>query len=421
MSLPGHTAAAVFALGLAFFFLHVSYGQDFKTKPPASTSLVDEEVLAKQMQKRSEQDLAQQAMEGVIDPETYLVGPGDVLKINFWGPVNEDLGVAITITPEGKLIIPSVGVIDAEKKSLEQVQEEVKRACAGKYDPRNVKVSVHLIKLRLARAYVFGEVKGPGVFTASAVDRVSYYISEAEGFTEWADERHVQVRHLDGQTDTLDMSRLYDLGDISQDPYVRGGDVIYVPRIELTDQTVFVEGDVVKPGPHKIASGETLLDFLHRIKAITRTTDLNGITLRRGQQQPQPANFLTNGTATPHIHNLPLQNGDRIYVPPIKEFVYVQGAVRNAGSYPYVVGYKAGDYVGLAGGTVESASIKSVRVFHPENGQSKKGADQEVHRGDTIVVPSSARTNIGQFLTFTAQAATITLAVMAVINTFQQQ
>ncbi len=407
--------AAVFVFGFAILIFHNSYSQDFKAKPPSAPQ-IDEELLAKQLQKRNEQDFTQQAIEGVIDPATYVVGPGDVLKINFWGPTADDLGLSVVVTPEGKIIIPTVGVVEADRKTLQQVQEETRRLCATKYDSRNVKVTIHLTKLRTVRAYIFGEVKGSGVYTATSIGRVSYYLSEAKGFTEWADERHVQLRHLHGGVDTLDMTRLYEYGDITQDPYVQGGDMIYVPRIELTDQTVFVEGDMLKPGPHKIMEGETLLEFLHRVKALTRTSDLNGIVLVRGKQPPLHVNFLANGAANADLHQMPLQHGDRIFVPPIKEFVYVHGAVKSPGSYPFVVGYKAGDYAGLAGGTVESGNLRSVRVIHQETGKSEAGPDKEVQRGDTVVVPVSARTTFGQFLTFGAQTGTIVLAVIAAVN-----
>ena len=146
-----------------------------------------------------------------------MVGPGDVLELNFWGPSALDLGISVTVTPEGKIIIPAVGVVEAQYKTLHQVQEETRQLCATKYDPRNVKVSLHLTRLRSVRAYVFGEVKENGVYTGTSIDRVSYYVNEAQGFTEWADERHVQVRHLSGRVDTLDTSRLYEFGDITQD------------------------------------------------------------------------------------------------------------------------------------------------------------------------------------------------------------
>ena len=164
-------------------------------------------------------------------------------------------------------------------------------------------------------------------------------------------------------------------------------------------------------------AGETLLEFLYRVKALTRSSDLNGVMVVRGNQPPLHVNFLANGAANADLHQMPLQHGDRIFVPPIKEFVYVHGAVKSPGSYPFVVGYKTGDYVGLAGGTVDAANLKSVRVIHHDSGKNEKGAEEEVHRGDTVVVPVSSRKTLGEFLTFSAQAATVVLAVIGVVNT----
>ncbi len=406
--------AAFFVIGLSLWLCNPSFGQE-ESKFRQNQEKVDEELLAKELGRRNEGLVTQQAIAGVIDPETYFVGPGDALKLNFWGPTSEDLGLTLTVTPEGKLIIPTVGVVDANYKKLQELQAEVKRACAEKYDSRRVQVSLHLTKLRLQRVYIVGQVKTPGVFAATAIDRISFYVSEAEGFTEWADEAHVQLRHQDGTVDTLDMTRFYDYGELAQDAYVRGGDIIYVPRIVLTEQTVFVEGDLLKHGPHKITPNENLLDFLYRIRALKRTANLDAIQLVRGQQSLH-VNILSHGAGNGIAH-MPLQNGDHIIVPPIKAFVYVQGAVRNPGNFPFIVGYKAGDYAGLAGGVIESADFKGVKVIRHQTGKSEKGPNQEVLRGDTVVVPASRRTTIGQYLTFTAQAATIVLAFIAAKNT----
>ena len=176
----------------------------------ATATAVDEKELAKYLQKENEKSLPPQAIEGAIDPATYLVGPGDVLTINAWGlSSEEDLGLSLKVTPEGKIIIPSVGIIEANNKTLRQVQEEVRQTCATKYDTNKVKITAHVTQLRLVRAHIYGEVKSPGIYIGTAIDRIAYYISEAEGWTTWADERNVQVRHIDGSVDTLDLSGLY--------------------------------------------------------------------------------------------------------------------------------------------------------------------------------------------------------------------
>ncbi len=376
---------------------------------------IDEKQLAKYLQKQSEQRPQPQAIEGAIDPATYRVGPGDVMRISFWGPSTEDNSISASVTPEGKLIIPSVGTIDVNNKTLEAVRAEVKAACETKYDPRNISITTDLTQLRLVRAHILGEVKTPGTFNATAVDRISYFIQQAEGWTEWADERRVEVRHLDGTVDTLDMYKLYHYGDLSQDPYVRGGDVIYVPRIKLSGKTVFLDG-VGEHGPHQIAEGETALELLQRVKAIQRWTDLHNIYLVRGSEPPVRLHLLGNNPDGHAAETFKLQNGDRLVVTSLKSNVYVHGAVKNPGNFPFVNGYKAADYVGFAGGTQEMTKLKNVEVFHVDTGKIDKGGDSEVMRGDTIIVPSAARVRLSQNLLIFSQVATMIIASAAVIG-----
>ncbi len=404
---------AVILAGLVFVLPFApAFGQ---TRQPVPPSAIDEKELAKYLQKNSEQALSPQAIEGSIDPDSYLVGPGDILRVNAWGlSSEEDLGLSLKVTPEGKVIIPSVGVIEANNKTLKQVQDEVRQACAAKYDPNKVKITAHLTQLRMVRAHIYGEVKSPGLYIGTAIDRIAFYISEAEGWTAWADERHAKVRHLDGTVDTLDLSRLYQGGDLSQNLYIRGGDVIYFPRIELTDKTVIVDGDIALPGPHKFAENETVFDFLHRIEALERTADFKHFYLIRSGEKPARLNFFGNGGDGFDPHTTRLREGDRILIASLKEFVYVHGAVQAPGSFPYVVGYTASDYVGMAGGTSQTGSLNSVRVIHHDTGNSAKGPKQEVNRGDTIMVPESSRKKITDFLTLSTQIATLVIAAKAV-------
>jgi len=378
----------------------------------------DEKLQARLKQKQAEQQALQQgllqAIERPVDPARYVVGPGDVIKINFWGPASDELGFSTPITPEGKLIIPTVGALDVIDKTLQQVQEEIRRACEAKYDPRNISVTAHLAQLRLVRAHVYGEVESPGSFMGTAVDRVSSFIQQAEGWTDWADERRVELRHANGKVDTLDLFKLYYAGDLRQDPFMRGGEIIYVPRIELTGKTVFVEGEAGRAGPHQIAKDESLADFLVRVEALKHGADLNEIFLVRHSQAPMRLNFFGTSANGNDVRHLRMEDGDRIIVKGGRDFVYVHGAVKNPGNFPYVEGYKAADYVGLAGGTQEMANLGKAQILHRDTGKSEKGLNKEVRRGDTVIVPISTRNTISQYLLIVSQVATILIAASAV-------
>lgn len=380
---------------------------------------------------KTSQTAALIAVETAVDPAVYIVGPGDVLAINLWGLFDEQPALSIPITPEGKLLIPSVGALEVNGLTLQKVQEAVRQACAAKYNAQTITATAHLTQVRQVRVHVYGEVKSPGSFIGTALDRVAHFIEQAGGHTEWADVNRIEVRNAEGRIEILNLSQVYQTGDLAQNPFVRGGEVIFVPRIALQGKTVFVEGEVELPGPHQFAAHETAEDFLHRIKALDRMTDLQAIFLFRRDRPAVHLSFLhegrmearnehaerahgTNGLAYVAAQNHPLQDGDRILITRIKPFVYVHGAVKNPGHFPFVVGYKAADYVGLAGGTAEMASLSGIKIVHHETGKSEKGATREVHRGDTILVPTSGRNKLSQYVGIAAQFATLLIAASAV-------
>ena len=49
------------------------------------------------------------ALESIIDPALYFVGPSDVFSVNIW--ISPPLHFLLTVTPEGTLIIPTVGEV----------------------------------------------------------------------------------------------------------------------------------------------------------------------------------------------------------------------------------------------------------------------------------------------------------------------
>lgn len=364
--------------------------------------------------KQAQQQALQQAIERPIDPASYIVGPGDVLKINFWGPASDDIGFSSPITPEGKLIIPTVGALDVIDKTLQLVQDEIRRACETKYDPKSISVTAYLIQLRSVRAHVYGEVNSPGSFAGVAIDRVSSFIQLAGGWTNWADERRIELRYASGKVDTLDMFELYFEGDLRQDPCLQGGEVIYVPRIELTDKTVFVEGRVGRAGPHQIAKDESVMDFVRRVNALQHGADLNDIFLVRRNQAPIRLDFFGAAANGNNVRHLLMEDGDRLIARGGSNLVYVHGAVKNPGSFPYLEGYKAADYVGLAGGTQEMSKLASTQIIRRDTGKTEKGMDKDVRQGDTVIVPIATRNAISQYLLIVSQVATILIAASAV-------
>ena len=321
--------------------------RDFRL--PTRKSILDKDKLDlfKQKERRLPFDLEAQALEGAIDPAAYIVGPGDLFFITIWSTLENS--IPAQVSPEGTLIMPTIGALPVDGKTLAEVQKLVEQEARGKYI--NSTISVSLARVRQIRVHVTGQVINPGPYQALAVHRVTDIIEQAGGLTSWAFERGIELRHLDGTTEVIDLYLYQKLGHLNANLLLRGGDVIHVPAINLTQATVRVEGTVNDPGTYQLAQGETIKDFLLRVDALTRRADIRNVFVERksnsnGQVEVIPVFPYLNGQGNGHA-DLVLHDGDVIKVPQRTEDVYVIGAVQQPGTYPYIPGLTVQDYVGL--------------------------------------------------------------------------
>jgi protein involved in polysaccharide export with SLBB domain len=235
----------------------------------------------------------------------------------------------------------------------------------------------------------------------------------AGGLTSWAYDRELQVRHLDGSTDTVDLYAYKKLGDLSANPFLRGGDVIFVPGIDLNKPSVTVEGLVNDPGSYQIQPGETLKDVLLRVDALSRRTDLEGAYLERsenGETKRIPIFPYLRNMGNGHSQLL-LQDGDVLKIGQRLEDVYVIGSVQYPGPYPYVPGLTVRDYIGFGGSMNQAASPKKTKLLRKGSQQEEVGLDVTVGTGDTIFVPKNAEFRVGEIASVLSALATTILVI----------
>ncbi|MFQ5708945.1 MAG: SLBB domain-containing protein [bacterium] len=355
-----------------------------------------------------------QALEAAIDPRAYVVGPGDQFLITIWSALETSFRTGVT--PEGKLIIPTIGTLEVDGKSLKEVQQLVEEHGAKKY--LHATISADLVQLRSFRVHVTGQVKHPGPYTALAVNRVSDIIREAGDLTSWGFERNIQVRHLDGTTDVVDLYEYRKLGNLDSNIYLRSGDVVFVPSINLSRATVRIEGRVHAPGIYQLAQDETLTDFLLRVDALNQRADLQSAYIARetegdgvAQNIPISPYLEKTGNGYSQFH---LQDGDVIIVPERHQKVYVIGAVRNPGPYPFVPNLKVRDYVGLAGSTELAANLSRSQVIRQQSKAQERGEDLLVYPGDTVFVPKRAQFGVQEIVAIVGTVTSVLISLKAV-------
>jgi protein involved in polysaccharide export with SLBB domain len=351
------------------------------------------------------------ALERSVDPQTYLVGPEDIFLFTVW---ELDVQHIVKVSPEGKILLPSIGELDIKGKVLNQVQQMVEDSVSRHFP--NSHVTLSLEALRYFRIHVVGEVKYPNTYVAQAVDRISEMIMRAGGLTDWAWKGGIELRRHGEPLHTFNLNDFEQKGDLSRDRFVNGGDVIYVPPLKPGQDWVTVEGDLENSGTHQIFPEEDLMAFLERIRALRRKTNLSQIIVirqknedSRGRQEEAYYSPFQRSDSL-QIKFL-LQGDDRIILP--SQWVFVKGNVQNPGAFPYGYNLRAKDYAGMAGGNFRSGSIKRVKVYHVRTGKTEKGPDVLVEPGDVVHLSSTLGFELEYYIRIIPTITSLILAAKA--------
>lgn len=249
---------------------------------------------------------------------------------------------------------------------------------------------------------VTGDVARPGIYTLTTMSRVSEVLAIAErqlpdlaaqGMLQ-GDNSAVSVPKFrvpassdttklmiyryrsvilirEGKRQVLDLLRFQRLGDISQNPYLRDGDVI---QINPPTATISLQGSVRRPGDYEFKEGDTLRDILDLALGALEDADLKKIMLFRYRD-----NFIDFDRLELDVYDYPgragdflskeLRSGDRILVPSNSEFrkaykVQVTGKVKMPGLY-YVDDHTTlYDLLVMCGGPTKEADLNNSFVYN---------------------------------------------------------
>lgn len=366
-------------------------------------------------------NVAAQILEAELEEASYIVGPGDMFNLYIFSEFENIFD--LIISPEGQLAIPSVGMIELINLDLKTAKEKILEAVKEHY--LHAQASVHLFGLRKFRVYITGEVVVPGTYFVQGSDRLSDVVEVAGGLNDWANDTALEIRHLDGTTDIINLTRFYRNAEKEHNPFLRGGDMIFAKSIDLAMAHVFVESrfahspktiDQKKTSFRKIyplLDGETIDMFFGRISAYGDEVDMSGIIVVRDGKE-YPLDLITQPQKN---RDFMLQSKDFIIIPNVVSEVYVQGEVRIPGAFPYIINYTANDYVSKAGVMERSKGSEYIVVVRAKTHETLEGGDVVIEKGDTIIMPRKTRESIMDYMTIILPIASIALSTYSIIRT----
>jgi len=353
----------------------VLYSQDTRR----DRGLFDRRV--EQERERTTTDLTFPALGEVVDSREYIMGPFDILSVNIW--VDPPLSFTLPVTPEGTVIVPTVGEFRVAGSTLDEAKKNIVSGIKEYYLVGNPTVT--LLRPRQVAVTVTGNVRNPGTYVLHATDRVETAVERAN-----REERDITpLRDVDGSTRNIlvtrrgesairaDIQMYYATKNNALNPFLREGDIIFVPQFEKNrdgrggENVIGVYGGVKVPDQYEFVPGDSLLDAIRIAFGFTgRAVRDSVIHSRLSTDGSEIFNQYINIPAIEEglIPDIPLHPGDRIIVKEMFDRredyrVRIDGEVVRPGVYPITRNRtRLSEVIEMAGGFTDLASLHNAEV-----------------------------------------------------------
>ena len=314
---------------------------------------------------------------GAVDPARYLLGPGDLLQLDLWGRLVRS--VALEVSPEGKIFMPGFGPLDVSGRTLEWARQRALDVVSRTF--RGVSGDLRLVRLRSFKLYVAGSVARPGAIEVTSVTRASEALGRI-GLSNVASRRNIQLRHLDGSKERVDLQVFEVTGSHELDPMLRDGDVLVIPAAK---EHVDMHGAVVSPGRYDLVPGDSLSGLIRLAGGMVNGVALDrGMLLRFSAPTQMESVVVDLSAVLADRFDFALQDGDAFFAGFSPEFhvlptVEIYGEVERPGSFPIRIGKdRLSDLVREAGGFRQRANQKAILVVR--SADAPKEEDPEMDR-----------------------------------------
>jgi polysaccharide export outer membrane protein len=273
----------------------------------------------------------------------YVIGPGDELRLQVWGQVNQQGSFLVDRT--GTISVPQLGTVHVAGQRYDQLNDFLRNEFGRVY--RNFNLNVTMGQLRSIQVFVVGQARRPGSYTISSLSTLLNALFASGGPTPQGSLRDIQVMR---GAQTVVHFDLYDLllhGDKSKDVPLSPGDVIFIPAV---GPQVALLGSVNVPAIYELKKGaatETTVGELLELGG-GRTSSAAGTQVRLERIVDRTALSVIDVDLSKPDRTV-LQNGDIVSVISIvdrfKNAVTLRGNVANPGRYVWFPGMRISDLI----------------------------------------------------------------------------
>ena len=193
-------------------------------------------------------------------PLNYVLGPNDQIAVSVYG-VQEYSG-DLTVSTEGNVSIPNVGLIRVAGLTIEAATQKIKNTMGSKVYTylRNggSKISVILSKIRTIKVTIIGANR-PATYRLSSLSTVFNALYVSGGPTAFGTFREIELLRDNKIFKKIDLYRMLLNGDQSDNLGLKDNDVIRIPSYKTR---VAIQGQVKRPGIFEVLPGENFANIV---------------------------------------------------------------------------------------------------------------------------------------------------------------
>ena len=256
--------------------------------------------------------------------DDYRIGPSDVLSVSIFAGGEKEIGEDVTVSPDGQITLPLLGGIQAAGKTVGELRKDSIEPEARQYfvEPQ---VTVTIKEYHSLSFYISGSVVHPGHYELDKEPSLLELIAKAGGLEpDYGHKAYIlRASHsAEGDADkpiVVDMKDLLDQGDMSKNIRLATGDVIHIPRdreLNQASNSIFVEGEVKKPGIYTFQQGITALSACILAGGFNDYAAPNRARIiRRNGTEQQIIELNLDAVKKGKAKDVELQPGDLVHIP----------------------------------------------------------------------------------------------------------
>ena len=290
----------------------------------------------------------------------YILGPGDELRISYWGSINGEFSPVLD--SEGKITLPYFGSLYLSGLTFSQAKEYLEKEFRRQYKPGQVKLNITTGRLRTIGVFVVGKAKSPGRYTLSSLSTLATALFASGGPGKNGSMRDIQVRRNGEVITTFDMYDFLLRGDKTSDVRLMPEDVIFIPPV---GHLVGIAGNVKIPAIYELKDEDSLAELIELAGGLNDIAFTGRVQIIRIEENSKQV-ILESDLDREISRETAVQPGDVVKIFPIvidNRVVRLSGAVQREGEYGFSEGMTVKDLISFAGGLKYYAYMEEAELI----------------------------------------------------------